>query len=61
MFRLGGITEIDPPGIILGFVPIPNGDITTTNVAFGGPDNQYIYMDGRLLEPFGALRRLTPA
>ena len=46
MARLGGIVEIDPRGIILGFVPIPNGDLATTNFAFGGPDNQYIYFEG---------------
>ena len=43
---LGGIVEIDPRGLILGFVPIPNGDAATTNFAFGGPDNQYIYFEG---------------
>ena len=43
---LGGVLEIDPRGIILGFVPIPNGDLATTNFAFGGPDNQYIYFEG---------------
>ena len=43
---LGGILEIDPRGVILGFVPIPNGDTATTNFAFGGPDNQYIYFEG---------------
>ncbi len=26
---LGGIVEIDPHGLILGFVPIPNGDAAT--------------------------------
>ena len=31
---------------ILGFVPVPNGDLATTNFAFGGPDNQYIYLEG---------------
>jgi len=46
MARLGGIIEIDPRGIILGFVPIPNGDTATTNFAFGGPDNQSIYFEG---------------
>ena len=46
MARLGGIVEIDLRGIILGFVPIPNGDLATTNFAFGGPDNQYIYFEG---------------
>jgi len=40
VFRLGDIIEIDARGVILGFVPIPNGDITTTNIAIGGPDNQ---------------------
>jgi sugar lactone lactonase YvrE len=43
---LGGILEIDPRGVILGFVPIPNGDTATTNFAFGGQDNQYIYFEG---------------
>jgi gluconolactonase len=43
---LGGIVEIDPRGLILGFVPIPNGDAATTNFAFGGPDDQYIYFEG---------------
>ena len=43
---LGGIIQIDRRGLILGFVPIPNGDAATTNFAFGGPDNQYIYLEG---------------
>jgi gluconolactonase len=43
---LGGIIQSDRRGIILGFVPIPNGDAATTNFAFGGPDNQYIYLEG---------------
>jgi gluconolactonase len=43
---LGGIIQIDRRGIILGFVPIPNDDLATTNFAFGGPDNQYIYLEG---------------
>ena len=43
---LGGIVEINPRGLILGFVPIPNDDAATTNFAFGGPDNQYIYFEG---------------
>jgi gluconolactonase len=42
---LGGIIQIDRRGVILGFVPTPNGD-TATNFAFGGPDNQYIYLEG---------------
>jgi hypothetical protein len=24
---------------MLGYVPVPNGDLLTTHVAFGGPDN----------------------
>jgi len=43
---LGGIVEINPRGLILGFVPIPNDDAATTNFAFGGPDNQYLYFEG---------------
>ncbi len=42
---LGGIIQIDRRGIILGFVPLPSGD-TATNFAFGGPENQYIFMEG---------------
>jgi len=61
MARLGGIIEIDPRGIIVGFVPIPNGDVLTTNFAFGGPDNQYIYFRGgdyrHLLALQGAISR----
>jgi gluconolactonase len=44
--RLGGILQIDPRGIILGFVPVPNGDLSTTNSAFGGPDNCDIFLEG---------------
>lgn len=43
---MGGMIEVDPKGLILGFVPIPNGDVQTTNFAFGGPNNQFIYMEG---------------
>jgi gluconolactonase len=43
---IGGIIEYDPRGIILGYVPLPNGDPSATNFAFGGQDNQYIYMEG---------------
>ena len=43
---VGGIMEADPHGVILGFVPIPNGDHCNTNFAFGGPGNQDIYMEG---------------
>src|SRR4051794_14608244 len=44
--RLGGILQIDPRGIILGFLPVPNGDLGTTNFAFGGPDNRDIFLMG---------------
>ena len=50
--RLGGMLQIDPRGIILGFVPIPNSDLATTNFAFGGPDNQYIYFEGAISGTF---------
>src|SRR3954468_4778629 len=43
---LGGILQVDPRSIIVGFVPIPNGDLSTTNFAFGGPDNKTIYFMG---------------
>lgn len=43
---IGGIIEYNPRGVILGYVPLPNGDPSATNFAFGGPDNQYIYMEG---------------
>jgi gluconolactonase len=49
---LGGIIEVDQRGIILGFVPIPNGDVQTTNFAFGGPDNQYIYFEAAVTGRF---------
>ena len=59
--RLGGILQIDPRGIILGFVPVPNGDLATTNFAFGGPDNRDIFLDGgdqrHLLALQGAVSR----
>jgi len=50
--RLGAMLQIDPRGIILGFVPIPNSDLATTNFAFGGPDNQYIYFEGAISGTF---------
>ena len=43
---LGGIIQINPRGVVLGFVPIPNDDALTTNFAFAGPDNQLIYLEG---------------
>jgi len=47
MARLGGILQIDPRGIMLGFVPVPNGDLLTTHVAFGGPDRHDISLTRR--------------
>jgi hypothetical protein len=41
----------------LGFVPIPNGDAVTSKFAFGGPDNQYIYFEGRSAARSGDSRR----
>jgi gluconolactonase len=38
MLGIGGIIEYDPRGVILGYVPLPNGDSAGTNFAFGGPD-----------------------
>jgi gluconolactonase len=43
---IGGIIEYDPRGFIVGYVPLPNGDSSATNFAFGGENNQYIYMEG---------------
>ena len=43
---IGGVIEYDPRGVILGYVPLPNRDAAATNFSFGGPDNQYIYMEG---------------
>jgi gluconolactonase len=57
---LGGIVEIDPRGVILGFVPIPNGDAATTNFAFGGPDNQYIYFEGAISGTFWRFKAPYP-
>src|SRR5215467_2001540 len=58
--RLGGMLLIDPRGIILGFVPIPNGDLATTNFAFGGPDNQYIYFEGAISGTFWKFKAPYP-
>jgi gluconolactonase len=60
MARLGGIIQIDPRGIILGFVPVPNGDLLTTNFAFGGPDNQYIYLEGAISGTFWRFKAPYP-
>jgi len=43
---IGGVIEYDPRGFIVGYVPLPNGDAAATNFAFGGENNQYIYMEG---------------
>jgi hypothetical protein len=33
--QLAGIAEFEPHGLIIGFVPIPNGDFATSSFAFG--------------------------
>ena len=58
--RLGGMIEVDPRGVIVGFVPIPNGDLATTNFAFGGPDNQYIYFEGAISGTFWRFKAPYP-
>ena len=57
---LGGIIEINPRGLILGFVPIPNGDPATTNFAFGGPNNQYVYFEGSTTGTFWRFKAPYP-
>jgi len=57
---VGGIAEIDPRGIILGFVPIPNGDAATTNFAFGGPNNQDIFFEGAISGTFWRFKAPYP-
>jgi gluconolactonase len=57
---LGGIVEINPRGLILGFVPIPNGDPATTNFAFGGPNNQYVYFEGATTGTFWRFKAPYP-
>ena len=41
---LGGVIEVDPRGVIIGFVPVPGSDLGTTNFAFGGQDNRDIFV-----------------
>jgi gluconolactonase len=57
---LGGIIQINPRGVILGFVPIPNNDAATTNFAFGGPDNQSIYLEGAISGTFWRFKAPYP-
>ena len=58
--RLGGILQIDPRGIILGFVPVLNGDLSTTNSAFGGPDNRDIFLEGAVSGTFWRFKAPFP-
>ena len=58
--RLGGILQVDPRGIILGFVPVPNGDLATTNFAFGGPDNRDIFLMGAISGTFWRFKAPFP-
>ena len=57
---LGGIIQIDRRGLILGFVPIPNGDNATTNFAFGGPDNRDIFLEGAISGTFWRFKAPFP-
>ncbi len=41
-------------------MPIPNGDAATTNFAFGGPDNQYIYFEGAISGTFWRFKAPYP-
>jgi sugar lactone lactonase YvrE len=54
--------QVDPRGIIVGFVPIPapGGDLATTNFAFGGQDNKEIFVMAATAERSCASRRPTP-
>jgi sugar lactone lactonase YvrE len=47
--RLGSLMQVDPRGLIVGFVPLPapGGDLGTTNLAFGGQDNKEIFVMGQ--------------
>jgi gluconolactonase len=49
---IGGVIEYDPRGFIVGYVPLPNGDASATNLVFGGENNQYIYMEGAVSGTF---------
>jgi gluconolactonase len=59
--RLGGILQIGPRGIIVGFVPVPNGDLATTNFAFGGSGNRGIFLKGAISGTFWRSKRRFPA
>jgi len=41
-------------------VPIPNNDAATTNFAFGGPDNQSIYLEGAISGTFWRFKAPYP-
>ena len=58
--RLGGMLEVDQRGLILGFVPIPNGDLATTNFAFGGENNQFVYFEGAVSGTFWKFKAPYP-
>jgi hypothetical protein len=47
-------------GLILGFVPIPNGDAATANFAFGAPANQYVYFEGATSRTFWCFKARYP-
>ena len=41
-------------------MPIPNGDAATTNFAFGGPNNQYVYFEGATTGTFWRFKAPYP-
>jgi gluconolactonase len=56
--RIGA--DLNPRGLILGFVPIPNGGAPTTNFAFGGPNNQYVSFEGATTGTFWRFKAPYP-
>jgi gluconolactonase len=40
--------------------PVPNGDLATTNFAFGGPDNRDIFPEGAISGTFWRFKAPNP-
>ena len=59
---LGGVIQVDPRGLIVGFVPIPapGGDLATTNLASGGQDNKKIFVMSASSGTFWRFRTPNP-
>src|SRR5260370_12904968 len=49
--RLRGMLPIDPRGIILGFVPIPNSHLAPTNFPFARPPHPSLFLSLRVPPP----------